>query len=64
MLLVPSLSSSLLGSSLLLVSSWDDESVCGLILVGQWNNFVFCGLGASMVVVSVSGVGRGGDGIN
>ena len=56
-------SSSLRSSSLLLVSFWGDESVCSLKLVGQWINFAFCGLGASMVV-SVSGVGRGEDGIN
>ena len=57
------LSSSLLrSSSLLLVSSWGDESVCGMKLVGQWINFAFCGFGGSMVV-SVSGVGRGEGGI-
>ena len=28
-----------------LVFSWDDESVYGLILVERWVNFVFCGLG-------------------
>ena len=51
-------------SPLLLVSSWDDEWFCGLKLVGQWVSFVFCWLGALMVVVLVSGVGRGEGGIN
>ena len=57
-------SSSLWSSSLLLVSSWNDESVCGLILVWQWINFVFWGLGTLMVDVSVSGVGWGGGVMN
>ena len=43
-LILPSFSS-LWSSSLLLIFSWDDESVCGLILVEPWVNFVFCGLG-------------------
>ena len=37
----------------ILVSSWDDESVCGLILFGQWVNFMFLGIGASMVLTLV-----------
>lgn len=57
-------SSSLLwSSSLLLVSSWDDESVCGLILFGQWVNFMFCGIGPSMVLVLVLWAGQGQGGI-
>ena len=60
---VPMIFSIFIIALVILVSSWDDESVCGLILFGQWVNFMFLGIGASMVLTLVLWADQGQCGI-